>query len=201
MGFVRSRHPTVHPCANFIQIVCLVKIWDLCGMKTVLIARLVVVTLLTVGLATVSAEPKISAQDFVSFIFRQLNALTDHHAENVSDCVESVSKCSKAMERNVKRDDDTLAGLDKLTVPSCLEDLRTYFRGMLLAHREVSSTYVKVIREGQPTDADVKKVGELQRRERVEMVAILDEIVSDVSSICSDNAGDTVGPGKKAAHR
>jgi hypothetical protein len=35
---------------------------------------------------------------------------------------------------NAKRDDTTLADLDKLNVPSCLAGLRAYFRQMLLAH-------------------------------------------------------------------
>jgi hypothetical protein len=157
--------------------------------------------LLTVGLARVSAEQKISAQDFVAFIFSQLDALTDHHAENVSDCVESIGKCEKAMMRNVKRDDDTLASLDKLTVPSCLEELRMHFREMLLAHRAVSSTYAKVLGETRPTNAELKKLAELQRRERVEMVATLNEVGSDVTSTCSNNPGATVGPGRKVPSR
>ena len=80
-------------------------------MKTALIALLLMAALLTVGVATVCSQQKLSSQDFVNYIFRQLNALTDHHEANVSACVESSSKCAKAMAENVKRDDTTLTDL------------------------------------------------------------------------------------------
>jgi hypothetical protein len=164
-------------------------------MKTVLIASLLVAALLNVRVATVCAQQNISAPDFVHFVFHQLHALTDHHTENVSDCLESLSKCERAMTRNVKRDDDTLASLDKLTVPSCLAELRTHFREVLLAHRAVSAAYSRVLGEPQARDADLKKVEESQRRERVEMVATLDDIGSDAASACGEGAGETIRPG------
>jgi hypothetical protein len=48
-------------------------------MKTAMIALLLMAALLTVGVATVCGQQKLSSQDFVNYIFRQLNALTDHH--------------------------------------------------------------------------------------------------------------------------
>jgi hypothetical protein len=54
-----------------------------------LTALLLVVALQIAGVPTVCAQQKLSPQDFVNYIFRQLDALTDHHGANVSACVES----------------------------------------------------------------------------------------------------------------
>lgn len=171
-------------------------------MKTGLIALLLITALLTVGVAAACAQQKVSPQDFVNYIFRQLNALTDHHEANVSACNESSSKCAKAMTENVKRDDTALADLDKLNVPSCLAELRADFRQMLLAHREASAEYGKVFSEPHASDADMKarmkKVEESQRRERVELIAILDRVGMDARSACGESAGDMTLPESEA---
>jgi hypothetical protein len=164
-------------------------------MKTVLIASLLVAVLLNVRVVAVCAQQKISAPDFVHFVFHQLDALTDHHNENVSDCLKTMAECEKAMTRNVKRDDDAIASLDKMRVPDCLAQLRTHFREVLLAHRDVSATYAKVLGKPQVREADLNKVEESQRHERVEIVAILDAVASDPASACGDNSGEPIQPG------
>ncbi len=171
-------------------------------MKTALIALLLMAALLTVGVATACARQKLSPQDFVNYIFRQLNALTDHHEANLSACAESPSKCAKAMTENVKRDDTALADLDKLNVPSCLAGLRAHFRQMLVAHGGTSAEYGKVFSEPHASDADMKahmkKVEESQRRERVELIAVLDRFGMDARSACGESAEDMTLPGSEA---
>jgi hypothetical protein len=113
-------------------------------MKKALIAPLLMAALVSAGVATVWAQHEFSPQDFVDYVFRELNALTDHHEANLSACASSSSKCAKAMAENVKRDDATLADLDKLNVPSCLAGLRAHFRQMLVDHRGASAEYGRV---------------------------------------------------------
>jgi hypothetical protein len=161
-------------------------------MKQALIPALLLVALLTLRFASVFAQQKISARDFVRFVFHQLDALTDHHVENASDCVKSASKCAEAMTKNLQRDDDTLASLDKMAVPGCVKELRADFRELVIAHKAASAAYARVLQEPRASEADLKKVQQSQRRERVEMVATLDAIVSQGVSTCGDEAPGTM---------
>jgi hypothetical protein len=153
-------------------------------MKTVWIGSLTLAALLTAGPATLCAQQKISAQDFVRLIFNELDALIDHHGQNVADCHAGHKRCAQAMMGNVERDDRTLANLDKLSVPGCAAGLRGHFRAMIVAHRDASAAYAKVFNDPRATEADMQKVEDLQRRERVETAATLDGIVSDTMSAC-----------------
>jgi hypothetical protein len=55
----------------------------------------------------------------------------------------------------------------------------------------------QVLGKPQATDADLKKVADSQRRERVDMVATLNDLASNPASACGDDAGDTIGPGNE----